>query len=63
MFQFAQSIQQAIVLGVTLAVLILLFFEKFRPAAIFFVAVLVFLLTGIIETKDFSSAIANESTL
>jgi len=63
MFQFAQPVQQAIVLGVTLAVLILLFFEKFRPAAVFFVAVLVFLLTGIIETKDFSSAIANESIL
>ena len=63
MFQFAQPVQQAIVLGVTLAVLILLFFEKFRPAAVFFVAVLVFLLAGIVETKDFSSAIANESIL
>ena len=58
-----QPIQQAIVLGVTLVVLILLFFEKFRPAVIFFVAVLVFLLAGIVETKDFSSAIANESVL
>jgi di/tricarboxylate transporter len=63
MLQFVQPIQQAIVLGVTLGVLILLFFEKFRPAVIFFVAVLVFLLTGIVETKDFSSAIANESVL
>jgi di/tricarboxylate transporter len=63
MLQFDQSIQQAIVLGITLMVILLLSFEKFRPAAIFFGAVLVFLLTGVVETKDFSSAISNESIL
>jgi di/tricarboxylate transporter len=63
MLQLSQSVQQVIVLGVTSLLIVLLFFEKIRPAFIFFSAVVVFLLTGIITTKDFSSAIANESVL
>ena len=63
MLQLSQPVQQIIVLGVTLLLVVLLFFEKIRPAFIFFSAVLIFLLTGIINTKDFSTAISNESIL
>ncbi len=63
MLQLSQPVQQIIVLGVTLLLVILLFFEKIRPAFIFFSVVLIFLLTGIINTKDFSTAISNESIL
>jgi di/tricarboxylate transporter len=57
------GIQQGIVLFVTLAVVTLLFFEKIRPALVFFGAVLLFLLSGIIGTGDFLKALANESII
>src|SRR5690625_2321337 len=60
---FSISIQQIIVCGVTLALIVLLFSEKIRPAFLFFTAVLVFLLTGIINIEDFLEALANESIL
>lgn len=63
MFQLSLPAQQVIVLSVTVLLIILLFFERIRPAFIFFAAVLVFLLAGIIDTKDFLSALANESIL
>ena len=63
MFHFSPIIQQVIVLSITLLLVILLFLEKIRPAFIFFAAVLIFLLAGVINTKDFLSALANESVL
>lgn len=60
---FPIPIQQIIVCGVTLALIVLLFSEKIRPAFLFFTAVLVFLLTGIIDIEDFLEALANESIL
>src|SRR5690606_20949171 len=56
-------IQQSIVLGVTLLLIVFLFFEKIRPSFLFFAAVLVFLLTGIVQTSDLLAAMANESIL
>ncbi len=42
---------------------ILLFYEKIKPSFIFFSAVLIFLLTGILTTKDLLNSLANESIL
>lgn len=63
MLSFAIPIQQIIVCGVTLALIVLLFSDKVRPAFLFFTAVLIFLITGIINTGDFLKALANESIL
>lgn len=58
-----QNIQQIIVLIITIVLVTLLFFEKIRPSFIFFSAVLIFLLTGIVDTKGFLASLANESIL
>lgn len=54
-------IQQYFVLGLTVILLFLLFFEKIKPLVIFFSVVLLFLLFKIISTKDVTAALANES--
>ncbi len=63
MFHFTPIIQQIIVIAITLALIIFLLMEKIRPAFLFFSAVLIFLLTGIIQTGDLLDAFANESIL
>lgn len=55
--------QQILVITVTLVLIILLLREKIRPSALFFGSTLIFLLTGIIQTKDLLSAISNQSIL
>nr|MDS1299065.1 SLC13 family permease [Aequorivita sp. S2608] len=60
---FALPIQQIIVCGVTLVLIVFLFLERVRPAFLFFTAVLIFLLVGIIDTADLLEALANESIL
>lgn len=56
-------IQQIIVILVTIGLIVLLLKEKIKASALFFGAALVFLLTGIIQTKDLLSAISNPSIL
>ncbi len=63
MITLADSIQQLIVCGVTLVLIGLLFIDKFKPAILFFAAVLLFLLSGIISITDLLNALANESIL
>lgn len=63
MFSFPQPVQQIIVLAVTLALIVFLLLDKLKPAFLFFAAVIVFLLAGIIQTSDFLDALANESIL
>ena len=63
MLELSLPIQQGIVIGVTLLLVILLVLEKTRPSYLFFVAVLIFLLTGIIKTNDFLNAMSNEAIL
>lgn len=63
MIAFSLPVQQMIVCGVALMLIVLLLFDKFKPAFIFFSAVLVFLLLGILQTGDFLDALANQSIL
>lgn len=63
MVELSIPIQQGIVLGVTILLVMLLILEKVRPSFLFFAAVLIFLLTGIVRTDDFLTAIANEAIL
>lgn len=63
MLELPEFVEQVIVIVVTLALMSLLLVEKIKPAFIFFGAVLVFLLTGIISTDDFLKAVSNESVL
>ncbi len=63
MFHLPLFIQQIIVIAVTIALIVSLLLDKMRPAFLFFVAVLIFLLTGIIHTADLLSAFSNESIL
>lgn len=63
MFELPELAQHIIVITVTIALMGLLLVEKFKPAYIFFGAVLVFLLSGIIDTNDFLLSLANESIL
>lgn len=55
--------QQILVITVTVVLIALLLQEKIRPSALFFGSTLIFLLTGIIQTGDLLSAIANPSIL
>ncbi len=55
--------QHILVIGVTAALMVLLLFEKIKPAYIFSGAVLLFLLFGIIDSTDFLDALSNESIL
>lgn len=55
--------QHVIVISVTIILIVLLLFEKIRPAYVFSGAVLIFLLTHIISVKDFLNALSNESIL
>lgn len=55
--------QHILVIGVTVGLMVLLLFEKIKPAYIFSGAVLLFLLFGIIDSKDFLDALSNESIL
>ncbi|HLS29741.1 MAG TPA: SLC13 family permease [Flavobacteriaceae bacterium] len=63
MFELPELAQHIIVITVTIALMGLLLVEKFKPAYIFFGAVLVFLISGIIDTNDFLLSLANESIL
>lgn len=63
MVSLSLPIQQVIVCLVTVVLIILLLIEKIKPAFLFFAAVLVFLLAGIIKVDDFLDALANESIL
>ncbi|MEZ5035234.1 MAG: SLC13 family permease [Chitinophagaceae bacterium] len=55
--------QQYIVLGITFLAIVFLLVEKFRPSYIFFSAVLILLLAGVLHTNAFLSALANESII
>lgn len=63
MVELPIAIQQGIVLGVTLLLVMLLIWEKVRPSFLFFGAVLIFLLTDIVGTEDFFAAMSNEAIL
>lgn len=63
MFHLALPVQQIIVCVVTVVLIIFLLLEKLKPAFLFFAAVLVFLIAGIIKVSDFLDALANESIL
>lgn len=63
MLEFPIIVQQVIVVVVTIALISLLLVEMIKPAYIFFSAVLIFLLTGVIDTVDFLNAFSNESVL
>ncbi len=63
MFSFPLPIQQIIVLVVTVVLIVFLLLENIKPAFLFFSAVLIFLLSGIIQTSDLLNAFSNESIL
>ena len=63
MVSLSQNIQQIIVIGVTVLLIIFLFWEKVKPSYVFFAAVFIFLFTGIVDTKGFLNSFANESIL
>lgn len=63
MISFPHQIQQIIVLVVTLLLIVSLLLDKVKPSYLFFAAVLVFLLSGIIQTNDLLDAFSNESVL
>lgn len=63
MITLSIEVQQYVVILITILVIVCLFFEKIRPSHIFFAAVLLFLLTGIVDTKGFLSSLGNESIL
>lgn len=63
MIELSDLAQQIIVSCVTIALMVLLLIEKIKPSFIFFGSVLIFLLTGIIDTDDFLKAVSNESIL
>lgn len=63
MIFLAQNVQQIIVITVTVLLITFLFLEKVKPSFIFFGAVFIFLLTGIVDTKGFLNSLANESIL
>src|SRR5690625_4902872 len=63
MLELSDLAQHIIVIAVTLGLMGLLLIEKIKPAYIFFGAVLIFLLSGIISTDDFLDALSNESIL
>lgn len=63
MVSLSLPIQQIIVCIVTVVLVIFLLIEKIKPAFLFFSAVIVFLLAGIIKISDFLDALANESIL
>lgn len=63
MFSFTPQIQQMIVLVVTFLLIVSLLLDKVKPSYLFFSAVLVFLLSGIIHTNDLLDAFSNESVL
>src|SRR5690606_24290017 len=52
-----------IVLIVTAALIIGLFWDKFKPAVLFFIAALIFVITGIVSVTDFLNCFSNESIL
>ncbi|HET8573292.1 MAG TPA: SLC13 family permease [Edaphocola sp.] len=63
MLALAPQIQQVIVLVVTVLLIVFLLLDKIKPSYLFFSAVLLFLLSGIIRTNDLLDAFANESIL
>ncbi len=63
MFHFSLPVQQYIVFTVTLLLVISLFFEKVKPAAVFFGSALIFVLLGIVSITDFLLCFTNESIL
>lgn len=63
MFELPLYLQQICVAVITLILFIFLIIEKYTPAIIFFTAVLLFLLLGIISIHDFLVALSNESIL
>lgn len=63
MISLPLEVQQIIVIVITITLVTLLFFEKVKPSFLFFAAVLIFLLTGIVDTKGFLASLANESIL
>lgn len=56
-------IQQLTVVGISFILIILLLLDKFKASFLFFMACLIFLLAGIINTGDLLDAISNESIL
>lgn len=63
MIELPELVQHILVIAVTIALMGLLLVEKIKPAVVFFGAVLIFLLAGIIDTNDFLDALSNESIL
>ncbi|MEO6819292.1 MAG: SLC13 family permease [Ginsengibacter sp.] len=63
MVSLSQEWQQIIVITVTVLLIFFLFWEKVKPSFVFFAAVFIFLITGIVDTKGFLNSLANESIL
>ena len=63
MIELSELFEHIIVIGVAVLLMVLLLFEKIKPAFIFSGAVLIFLLFGIINVDDFLEALSNESIL
>lgn len=63
MIELSELFEHIIVIGVAALLMVLLLFEKIKPAFIFSGAVLIFLLFGIINVDDFLEALSNESIL
>lgn len=63
MIELTDLAQHILVISVTIGLMGLLLIDKIKPAYIFFGAVLIFLLAGIIDIKDFLNALSNESIL
>lgn len=55
--------QQIIVFAITLLLIIALFIEKIKPSVAFFVAALLFVVTGIVSVNDFLLCFSNQSIL
>lgn len=60
---FPQYAYQYIVLIVTIGLIVGLFWDKFKPAVLFFIAALIFVITGIVSVTDFLNCFSNESIL
>lgn len=63
MIELTELAQHILVISVTIGLMGLLLIDKIKPAYIFFGAVLIFLLAGIIDIKDFLDAFSNQSVL
>ncbi len=56
-------VQKWVVLGVTLAIIVGLYLEKFKPAVVFLVGVFVLMLLKIVDTQHFLDSFANKSLI